>query len=98
MQLPYFQIIALSLMRFVDTARAAPSGALSSFPTALSSRHDHVMAIGVAVNKSALGKELKPLSSRGLPVNIMQNSDDSHPTVPIDNYQADLARLTGDEQ
>lgn len=42
--------------------------------------------------------EPAPILQQGLPVNVMQNSDASHPTLPVDNYKTDVSRLTAGEQ
>ncbi|KAI0655609.1 hypothetical protein C8Q70DRAFT_1057440 [Cubamyces menziesii] len=86
MIVPYLQIAALTFFRFVATAHAIPSG------TSLEARTDGLVA-GVAANPPS-----DLLSRRGLPVNIMQNTDDSRPVVPVDNYKQDIGRLAGGQQ
>ncbi|KAI0330795.1 hypothetical protein GY45DRAFT_687186 [Cubamyces sp. BRFM 1775] len=83
MIVPYLQIVALTFFRFVATAHALPSG------TSLEARAPDV-AVGVSANL--------PQTRRSMPVNIMQNSDDSRPVVPVSNYQEDVGRLVGGQQ
>ncbi|KAI0671083.1 hypothetical protein C8Q78DRAFT_1079024 [Trametes maxima] len=101
MQLPYSQIIVLAFFRVVLTARAAPSGTPGpiSLPTAPTGEAGKGVNAGVALNMpSEVKSTVQELHApRGLPINVMQNNDDSHPDVPIDNYQTDITRLVGGE-
>ncbi|KAH9891991.1 hypothetical protein C8Q73DRAFT_99440 [Cubamyces lactineus] len=88
MIVPYLQIVALTFFRFVATAHAMPSGA------GLEARSNSVVT-GAAAN---IPNNLNGLTRRDLPVHIMQNTDDSRPIVPVDNYEQDFSRLTGGQE
>ncbi|KAI0823182.1 hypothetical protein BC628DRAFT_1385058 [Trametes gibbosa] len=98
MQLPYFQILALTFSHLLITTHAMP---LSGTSATLEAR-GHTpggMEAGLAANVPAQVKSKVPnVQARGLPVNIMQNTDESHPTLPIAAYKADVDRLTMGEQ
>ncbi|OSD02479.1 hypothetical protein PYCCODRAFT_1477746 [Trametes coccinea BRFM310] len=102
MRVPYLQIIALTFFRFLVTARAMPSGVglsdLSSGSRAGNSLEGKGAQIGAALNPPIQELPLPVLQDRGLPVNVMQNTDDSHPLVPTDNYKTDVSRLAGGGQ
>ncbi|KAI0373856.1 hypothetical protein BV20DRAFT_962430 [Pilatotrama ljubarskyi] len=96
MKLPYFQILALTFFRFVITARAAPAG--SAFG-ARGEKGDSMIAGAAVKFPERVHETVNKLRTRnGLPVNVMQNTDESRPVIPVDNYQADVSRLTGGEQ
>ncbi|CDO69277.1 hypothetical protein BN946_scf185042.g179 [Trametes cinnabarina] len=101
MKVPYLQIIAFTFFRFLVTVRAVPTGdgltALSSGLRMDKSLQDKSAQIGAALNPSKLQKPALPLpmQGRGLPVNVMQNTDESRPLVPTDHYETDVSRLAG---
>ncbi|KAI0351440.1 hypothetical protein OH77DRAFT_1429744 [Trametes cingulata] len=101
MKLPYFQILALTFFRFLVSARALPSGPSSGARGGKG--EDTGMIAGAAVKLPQKAHEaMSNLRARGIPgipgVHVMKNSDESRPFVPVDNYQADISRLTGGEQ
>ncbi|KAH9846412.1 hypothetical protein C2E23DRAFT_890860 [Lenzites betulinus] len=99
MQLPCFSVIAFTFFHLLITAQAMPSGGTSEgLEARWNSRRDTML--GAAVNEPEYVKSgIKQLQARqGLPVNVMQTSDASHPTLPVDNYKTDVSRLTAGEQ
>ncbi|KAI8971144.1 hypothetical protein BD414DRAFT_225939 [Trametes punicea] len=87
MKVPYVQILALTFFRFFITTRAMPHASNTSLQARAGDRDAQH---GVGLNAPSL--------RRGLPINFMQNTDQSRPLVPIDNYKADVGRLAGNGQ
>ncbi|OJT02081.1 hypothetical protein TRAPUB_7497 [Trametes pubescens] len=90
MQLSYFQILVLAFLHGSIAVHAMPT--------------DDTVGLGVNVPKTGDVHKIQPLQSenpkhkRGLPVNIMQNSDESRPMIPVDNYKTDMSRLMGGQE